>query len=310
MPLSQWIPGVDRQGRELAKHGNAAFPIGCYYDALAVEPVAWHWHEELECAFVTEGSCTFLIGAQRCTLQEGEGIFIIPGIIHAVADPLFDQTMTKPSECRLHSMCFHPRLVGGSPESAIWQNYVQPLVDDLTTPYLHLDPKIDWQRQALNAIEQAWQDCVMDKPGYELLVRNQLSHLLWLLSSNREAAKSRPSEKAIRDGERIKTMLNYIHTHYDGELDTAAIAQSAVISISECLRCFHNTIHITPIQYVKQYRVQRAAQLLATTDRKIADIGRQCGFQEMSYFSKVFREIMGCGPREFRKNERQTEKSI
>lgn len=308
MPLSYWIPGVDEQGRELAKHGNAAFPIGCYYDALAVEPVAWHWHEEVECAFVTEGSCTFLIGAQRCTLQTGEGIFIIPGMIHAVADPMFDPSMTKPSDCRLHSMCFHPRLVGGSPESAIWQNYLQPLMEDLTAPYLRLDPKIPWQQQALDAIEGAWQACVTDEPGYELKVRNELSRLIWLLTSNRETVKTRPSDKAIRDAERIKIMLNYIHTHYTEALDTAAIAQSAIISVSECLRCFHNTIHTTPIQYVKQYRIQRAARLLAGTDRKIADIGQQCGFQEMSYFARTFREMMGCTPKEYRRKEIETKK--
>lgn len=303
MPLSKWTPGVDEQGRELAKHGHAAFPIACYYDALAVEKVVWHWHEEVECALAAEGSCTFLIGAQRCTLQTGEGIFIIPGMIHAVADPLFDPTMTAPSDCRLHSMCFHPRLVGGSPESAIWQNYLQPLMDDLTTPYLHLDPNIPWQQQALEAIENAWQACVSDEPGYELKVRNQLSHLIWLLSANRKAEKTKPSEKAIRDGERIKGMLNHIHTHYAEELSTTAIAQSANISVSECLRCFHNTIHTTPIQYVKQYRIQQAARLLASTDRKIADIALQCGFQEMSYFSRIFRQITGCLPREYRKKK-------
>ena len=206
-------------------------------------------------------------------------------------------------------MCFHPRLVGGSPESAIWHNYVQPLTDDVTMPYLHLAPKVAWQQQALEAIETAWQACVGDEPGYELQVRNQLSQLLWLLISNREAVKARPSEKALRDSERIKIMLNFIHNHHDEELDTMTIAQSANISVSECLRCFHNTIHTTPIQYVKQYRIQQAARLLTTTDKKIMDIGRQCGFQEMSYFSRIFREVMGCGPREYRKKEHAVDRT-
>ena len=305
MPLSKWTPGVDEQGRELAKHGNVEFPIGCYYDALSVEPVVWHWHEEVECVFVAEGSCTFLIGAERCTLREGDGIFIIPGIVHAVADPLFDPTVAKPSDCRLHSMCFHPRLVGGSPESAIWQKYIQPLTDDRTMPYLHLRPDVPWQRQALEAIEAAWQACVGDLPGYELQVRSRLSELFWLLISNREAESRRPSDKTLRDADRIKIMLQHIHDRFAEELDTAAIARSASVSVSECLRCFHNTIHITPIQYLKQYRIQRAARLLASTDLKISDIGLQCGFQEMSYFSKAFRQSMGCTPKEYRRAERE-----
>ena len=56
----------------------------------------------------------------------------------------------------------------------------------------------------------------------------------------------------------------------------------------------------SPIQYVKQVRIQKAAELLLGTDLKISDIGLQCGFQEMSYFAKAFRELKGCTPHEFR----------
>lgn len=303
MALSQWTPGVDAHGRELTKHGTAAFPIGCYYDALSIDSVPWHWHEEIECAYAAEGECTFLIGSERYHLKTGEGIFIIPGILHAVADPLTDSTMTEHSKGLLHSMCFHPRLVGASPESVFWQNYIQPLITDVSTPVLHFGQDIPWQQQAIQAIENTWQSCVSDKPGFELEVRNHLSQLTLLLTANKPAPLTRPSEKTLRDAERIKTMLQYIHDHYSEELNTAAIAGSALISASECLRCFRGTIGTTPIQYVKQYRIQQASRLLTTTKLKIIDIGTMCGFQEMSYFAKTFREIMGCTPKEYRKKE-------
>ena len=78
------------------------------------------------------------------------------------------------------------------------------------------------------------------------------------------------------------------------------IADSATISVSECLRCFQATIGVTPIQYVKQYRIQKAAELLIASDRTISDIGGQCGFYDMSYFSKEFRKIYSCTPSEYR----------
>ena len=56
-----------------------------------------------------------------------------------------------------------------------------------------------------------------------------------------------------------------------------------------------------PIQYLKLYRVQRAAELLASTDRKIQDIAGACGFQDMSYFTKTFRELKGVTPGEYRR---------
>ena len=68
------------------------------------------------------------------------------------------------------------------------------------------------------------------------------------------------------------------------------------LSVSECLRCFHRTIGTTPIQYLKSLRIKKAAELLTNTDMKIVDIGIICGFQDMSYFAKTFRNIYGCTP--------------
>ena len=79
-----------------------------------------------------------------------------------------------------------------------------------------------------------------------------------------------------------------------------------MVSPSEGLRCFHNTIGQTPIQYTKYYRVQRAAEALLSTDKKIAEIGGECGFQEMSYFAKAFREVLGMTPSEYRRKHKNT----
>ena len=97
-------------------------------------------------------------------------------------------------------------------------------------------------------------------------------------------------------------MLRCIHGQFDCELTTAAIAATASVSESECLRCFRKTIGTTPIQYLKQYRIRQSAKQLAETGLKISDIAVSCGFQDMSYFTKAFREQMGCTPTQYRKN--------
>lgn len=88
------------------------------------------------------------------------------------------------------------------------------------------------------------------------------------------------------------------------ELNTAQIAGSAMVSESECLRCFHKTIGMPPIQYMKQFRVQKAAELLLSTEKKIGDIGAECGFLDTSYFTKVFREMKGCTPGMYRSGQK------
>ena len=98
----------------------------------------------------------------------------------------------------------------------------------------------------------------------------------------------------------MKLMMQYISEHFSEEITIADLAECAMISESECLRCFHNTIGTTPIQYVKQFRIHKAAALLGSTDLKVVDIGSLCGFQEMSYFAKSFKKVYGCTPTEYR----------
>lgn len=48
MGLSQCAAATSKEGRELACHGQAEFPVACYHDDLSRNPVPWHWHPELE----------------------------------------------------------------------------------------------------------------------------------------------------------------------------------------------------------------------------------------------------------------------
>ena len=109
-----------------------------------------------------------------------------------------------------------------------------------------------------------------------------------------------PSEKALRDSERIRQMLRFVQRNYTENITAAEIAASASISLSECLRCFKSTIQIPPIQYLKRFRIQRACELIGSTDRKIAEIAAECGFQDPAYFNRAFREIKGMTPGEYR----------
>lgn len=289
---------IDRQGKELLEHGTALFPAACYRDDIGREPVPWHWHDEMEVLRVDRGSARICVRGKDCAVREGEGFFINAGVLHGIW-PLESES------CNLRSVVFHPRLVGGSVDSILWQKYLEPLRSDPCLPCVHFGKLQPWERDASEAILEAWLACAFEGEGFEFVVREQLSRLIFLLAKHCPAEERRPSEKALRDGERIKIMLQYIQENYAQELNLARIAQSAAVSENECLRCFRSMTGSTPIQYLRQLRIQRAAELLATTDRKISDIGAACGFQEMSYFAKIFREQKGDSPGAYRKRVRQ-----
>lgn len=285
---------TDGRGLELARHGSAQFPATCYLDNLERDPVPWHWHTELEVLAVAEGAAVVAAGTGRFTLSQGHGIFINSGVLHAAWDP-------ERTGCRIHSAVFHPRLVGGGEESVFWTEYLRPLLEDKGRPYVLLDPAEPWRREALQSIEAAWRACAEEPPGYEFWTREALSRLVFLLSGHPSGLASSRSERSQREAGRVKVMLEYIHGHYGGELTTAAIARSAMVSQSECLRCFRAVIGQSPIRYAQRYRVQKAAELLSASALSVSEIGARCGFSDASYFAKTFRALKGCSPSSYRK---------
>lgn len=289
---------TDPKGRELLQHGTAQFPVACYQDDLAREILPWHWHEELEAAVITEGTAVVSAGTEKYVIKAGGGFFINSGVLHAAQS-------ADTSVCRFHSLVFHPRLVGGGADSIFWQKYIQPLMNDVSLKGLSFQPSVPWEKEVLEAVESAWQSCHGEVPGYEFAVREFLSKVLFLLSGQKSPAQKKPSDKMLRDADRVKQMLWFIQEHFGEEITIAQIAESASVSESECLRCFRKNIGTTPIQYVKQYRIQKAAELLLATEQKIVDIGIQCGFQEMSYFARSFREQRGCTPSQYRQQVRE-----
>ena len=187
-------------------------------------------------------------------------------------------------------------------DSVFYQKYTEPVLDCVGLKHIHLRPDNPWQKISIDSVEIAWQNCIYKTLGYEFKVRSALSELIFNIWGHLPVVQKRPDAKAVRDSERIKAMLQFIHNNHGSDINTKMIADSVMISESECLRCFHNTINTTPIQYLKQYRIQQSAKLLTETSQKVSDIAVSCGFQDMSYFTRAFREQMGCTPTQYRKN--------
>ena len=133
MAISFCAVQTDPQGKELTEHGTSLFPVSCHDEDLRLSPVAWHWHEDLEVLIITEGNALLSAGSDRFSLSQGQGFFINAGILHAVR-------AARDSCCRLRSLVFHPRLIGGSLDSIFWQNYVHPLIQNEALKYTPLMP--------------------------------------------------------------------------------------------------------------------------------------------------------------------------
>lgn len=283
---------TNEKGEELRQHGTHLFPVAFYLVMLPNDEISWHWHNELEFCIVTEGAAMLEAAGRKYLLRAGEGAFINSNILHSVA--------VENGSCVFHSVVFHPLAVSGSTDNVIWQKYLKPLMENQACPSLRLTPDTDWQKRIVDGFSSIWQEDEAQEYGYEMQIRNGLSEMITLIAGHQPAAGKKAFGKEQRDGVRIREMLTFIQKNFCDEITIEDIAAVCAISVSECIRCFRATIGKTPIAFLKAFRLKQAALKLQFTDENITSIAESCGFSDMSYFSKAFRETYKCTPSEYR----------
>ncbi len=100
---------------------------------------------------------------------------------------------------------------------------------------------------------------------------------------------------------RAKRVVDYMHAHLDNPLRLEDLAGCSGYSASHFSRLFHETFAVTPHRYVLNLRVERAKALLARREHSILDVAQLCGFQTQQHFSRIFRQLTGESPGEFRR---------
>ena len=281
---------------ELRQHGDSAFPFAAYFTNEYSHDVPWHWHEEYEFAVVSVGNVSVCAGTETLNLREGDGLFLNSGTLHA-------QSISQCSSVFLKDdIVFHGRLIYDSKYSVFWKKYIRPVTLGDSLPFVHLHADIDWQKNIIDLIKRAILLSRERPYGYEFLIREALSRIFLLLCENQTELQNDMIDNNISEMFHVKKMLGFIQQNYADPISLKDLASSVNLCEREVQRAFRNVIHQSPIQYLIHYRIEKACQLLCSGNQSIIEICNSCGFSSPSYFSKTFKQIMGCQPKEYSKS--------
>lgn len=259
---------------------------------------SWHWHEELEFAFVKNGILEYRTMQSTVQLKAGDAVFVSGNVLHQVTALSCDTE----TEYEVHMFRKDFFSVSGS---LLEKQYIRPLLRNYASSCFCLRNNCPAHQSALHHIQEL-SSCSRFQPfGHELLIRNYIS--LMILDLHRLFRSSDPSfSDALHctphSGEsHLKQMLLFIQEHYMENLTLQDIAASVPISTRECLRCFQNGLSTTPFSYLQEYRIQSACHLLCSTSLSITSVAEKCGFNSCSYFGKVFQKTTGYSPKKYRR---------
>jgi signal transduction histidine kinase/AraC-like DNA-binding protein/ABC-type sugar transport system substrate-binding protein len=98
----------------------------------------------------------------------------------------------------------------------------------------------------------------------------------------------------------VKRAIGYIQRNLACPLSRQQIAEAVGVSKNYLTQIFHQELGISPWEYLTRYRIKQARSLLCETNASITAIAAQVGFEDASYFGRVFRKQVGCSPQSYR----------
>ena len=132
----------------------------------------------------------------------------------------------------------------------------------------------------------------------DMRINSGLNELLVLLM--KESWHPAERSDAILKKQNLDPIRDYLDTHYTEKVSLDVLADQFFISKFYLTRVFKEQYGVSINTYIQNLRITKAKQMLRFTDKKLEDIGYQCGLGAPHYFSRIFKQVEGITPSEFR----------
>ena len=249
-----------------------------------------HCHDYVEVVYMCSGTTTHIVNGRNIRLQQGQLLFLSQSarqeILRAEENDIAVNFVVLPE-------FFQEALsIIGEEATPLRRFLLDCLFGQNSGPgYLLFQVSDDVPIQ--NLVENLILSLMYDTPNRRKVSQMTMTLLfLQLLGHTDKLAWDSQEETILR-------VLRYVDEHYvDGSLhEAAALLHSDVSSLSREIRRKSGK---TYTELVQEKRLNQAAFLLRTTDRKVEDIALAVGYENISYFHRIFRKEYNVSPRQFR----------
>lgn len=101
---------------------------------------------------------------------------------------------------------------------------------------------------------------------------------------------------------RILKAIRYIREHIDEKLSVSDLASQASLTVDHFIRLFRQQLNATPLEYINRKKIEKAQLMLVINNDLIKDIANSLAYDNISYFNRVFKSLVGQTPVEYRRN--------
>ncbi|GAB4258178.1 MAG: AraC family transcriptional regulator [Saprospiraceae bacterium] len=250
----------------------------------------WHCHPEYEITFISNGRGKRHIGDHISYYDEGDLVFLGPNIPHMdFSQEVFEdhyEIVVQMKEDFLGPHFLDVIEMGAIKE--LFERAKSGLVFYGAT-------KWDIGERLSRMVDMNSFDRLLEL----LRVLNILAYSpdCYSLNLNHQALEIKPQEK-----QRIRAIYDFIEQNYQRQFSLEEVAEQVNMTVPAFCRFFKKHTHKTFVAILNEYRIARACALLGEEHANIANVGYECGFNNLSHFNKQFRLYTGKTPTGYRKH--------
>ncbi|AQX05620.1 transcriptional regulator [Elizabethkingia meningoseptica] len=248
----------------------------------------YHYHPEIELVCVTSGSGTRHVGYHKSNYTNGDLVLIGSNIPHSG----FGLNSVDPHEEIV--LQFKEEILQ-FPQEELEARSIQELLERSQYGILY---STDTKKALLPKLQQ-----MLECEGYKRYLL--LLEILFELSTcedyellNKEIM---PYTIISKNKTRLENIFTYVEHHYQEEIYIQEVAKLANLTLPAFCNFFKKATQITFTEFVNRFRISKAC-LLMTQDKTISECSYSCGFNNVTYFNRMFKKYTGKTPSEFIKD--------
>lgn len=241
-----------------------------------------HKHDFWQIISVASGNGTIRLDGKEFPLSQGNIIFIAPDILHSF---WADTTALTTYEIKF----------------SITDEFLSNIANNIY-------PCVNTPCEPISQLIKIIVHEARDKKTFSAeIIKHQIAELILLyarhycnISDVSNSDDSRQSNDADALDSLIMQVKEYIDIHYTQPIELSDIAGKFFISRESLCRRFSDSFKVSPKKYINLLKIQKAKELLETTDMSITEISEFIGFSSIHYFSRKFTSIVKSSPSEYK----------
>lgn len=282
----------------LNTHTLSTYPVECFCrdDFSVGESSGLHWHTYCEMVYVNYGVYTMIANNEEIDLKQGDLLYIGAGQMHCTSCK--SDTKTK-----LTVLKFDTSILTSGINSKVELGYLSPFLSRTIMDKTLFAGDLLKDTKILSMLNSILLEIKERKFAYEYSIHNYVCSIILLIMRVMHESNSdifiNTSNALMHDS--FSKVIHYIDENLSNEISPATAAALCNLSYSNFAIKFKRLTGKTFIEYVNVKRISLATKMLKTTSSTISEIALDCGFNNISYFLRIFKSIIGMSPLVYRK---------